>query len=309
VGVGVGVGSENPANGGVGPATAGSAATGGATADAAVVWHDLECGRYTADLALWRELADMAARGRAGLAESGRTRVGDAREQVGDRGGAGGRAADVLDVGAGTGRVALHLAAAGHRVTAVDSDSQLLAALRGRAADLDLQTVCADARRFELPRRDHAACLMPMQTVQLLGGEDGRVAFLRCARAHVRPGGLVACAIVTEFDTFDSAAGDAVPSPEIALVAGTHYISRPTRVSVSRWRIRIERERSVVTDEQVRSRQRLDPPRERNVIELDRVSARQLQREGRAAGLTPLGARWIDATDEHVSSEVVLLRA
>ena len=36
-----------------------------------------------------------------------------------------------------------------------------------------------------------------MQTVQLLGGAAGRIAFLRRARAHLRPGGLLACAIVT----------------------------------------------------------------------------------------------------------------
>ena len=47
-----------------------------------VVWHDVECGRYDADLPLWRELAASARR-------------------------------PVLDVGAGTGRVALDLARAG----------------------------------------------------------------------------------------------------------------------------------------------------------------------------------------------------
>jgi hypothetical protein len=50
-----------------------------------VVWHDLECGAYRADLPLWRELA---ARARFG--------------------------SPILDVGAGTGRVALDLARAGH---------------------------------------------------------------------------------------------------------------------------------------------------------------------------------------------------
>ncbi|MDQ6751787.1 MAG: hypothetical protein M3Z33_13685, partial [Actinomycetota bacterium] len=66
-----------------------------------VRWHDLECGAYSADLPLWLELAA----------------------------GAGG---PVLDVGAGTGRVALELARAGHVVTALDSDAGLLCALRGR---------------------------------------------------------------------------------------------------------------------------------------------------------------------------------
>ena len=54
-----------------------------------VVWHDVECGQYSADLALWDELA--------------------AREP-----------GPILDVGAGTGRVSLVLAALGHDVTALD---------------------------------------------------------------------------------------------------------------------------------------------------------------------------------------------
>ena len=58
----------------------------------------MECGRYVADLALWQELA--------------------ARER-----------GPVLDVGAGTGRVALDLARAGHAVTALDREPELLAAL------------------------------------------------------------------------------------------------------------------------------------------------------------------------------------
>jgi SAM-dependent methyltransferase len=54
-----------------------------------VIWHDVECGAYAEDLFLWRSLA----------AEHGDP---------------------VLDVGAGTGRVALDLARHGHRVTALD---------------------------------------------------------------------------------------------------------------------------------------------------------------------------------------------
>ena len=70
------------------------------TVPAHVVWHDVECGGYDADLALWRELA---------------------REAGGP----------VLDVGAGTGRVALRLAGAGLDVTALDLDGELLDVLEG----------------------------------------------------------------------------------------------------------------------------------------------------------------------------------
>jgi SAM-dependent methyltransferase len=87
-----------------------------------VIWHDIECGRYRADLPLWRELAK---------AEEG----------------------PVLDLGAGTGRVTLDLARKGHRVVALDREPQFLETLRSRAGKLDVETVAGDAGGFELPAR------------------------------------------------------------------------------------------------------------------------------------------------------------
>jgi len=48
---------------------------------------------------------------------------------------------------------------------------------------------------------------------------------------------------------------------------------------------------------------------EDDVIELAALSVAELEDEGRAAGFTPEPARSIPPTDEHVGSEVVLLRA
>ena len=105
------------------------------------LWHDLECGAYGEDLPLWRTLA-------------------------GEAGGA------VLDVGAGTGRVALDLAAGDVVVVALDADTRLLQALEHRAAGLRVETVVADAREFTLDRR-FSLVLVPMQTLQLLGDRAG----------------------------------------------------------------------------------------------------------------------------------------
>lgn len=247
-----------------------------------VIWHDLECGSYRADLALWAELAQGAP------------------DSV------------VLDVGAGTGRVALELADAGHRVIALDHDVELLGALRERAGDLDVHTVCADARSFALPppapraaqaagnaSRQVGLCLAPMQTVQLLGGTDGRLAFLRSARAHLLPGGLLACAIVTELEPFDCADGGPGPTAESTTVEGVRYSSQATRVHLNSTTIEIERERSTSSS----------PAIERDLIELDRLTVAELEREGLALGMRPERARHIPATAEHSGSSVVMLRA
>ncbi len=251
---------------------------------ARVVWHDLECGAYRADLALWRELAAHAD-------------------------------GPVLDVGAGSGRVSLDLLAAGHAVTALDLDPLLLAALSERAAGrgLEVETVCADARAFALQRRDFALCVAPMQTIQLLGGVDGRVAFLGRAREHLRAGAPIACAILSAPEPFDCSDGALGPEAERAHVDGLLYLSRATRVSELAESVVIERERRVLADPpdaadaSSQAASQVERPPERDLIELDRLSADELERDARNAGLRALARREIPATDEHVGSVVVVL--
>jgi len=130
----------------------------------AVIWHDLECGRYEQDLPLWHSLSDEHVTGNQAL----------------------------LDIGAGTGRVTLSLAQAGFRAVALDRDRELLAELDRRAAGLPVETICSDARDFAVSGRSFPLIAAPMQTVQLLGGADGHRSFLAHARAHLSPGGVVA---------------------------------------------------------------------------------------------------------------------
>ena len=252
---------------------------------AKVIWHDLECGSYRADLPLWRELAE---------------RHGD----------------PILDIGAGSGRVALDLARAGHRVTALDLDPELLGALQRGAGEEQVETVCADARSFELDRHDFALCLVPMQTLQLLSDTTERATFLRCALAHLRPGGLLACAIVTELDPFDVADGSPGPTPETAHVGETLYVSQAESVRVLSERIVIERSRRIVSFDArdpnyagSADTSNDESADERNVIELARVSPAELEREGTEVGFHPERALAIKPTDEHVGSVVVMLRA
>ena len=235
-----------------------------------VVWHDVECGSYYADLPFWRGLA--------------------ATEQ-----------GPVLDVGAGTGRVALELAAHGHDVVALDIERELLEELgrRAGARGLAVATVVGDAGAFEIPGRRFGLILAPMQTVQLLGAA-GRAGFLRAARAHLSPGGLVACALADALEAFDA---DHVflPMPDTLIARGVHYSSQPVALRDEGDRVAIERIRETLDGE---GRRTASP----NLIHLDRLAPRVLEDEAAGAGLRPEPRARIGATEDHVGSTVVMLR-
>ena len=233
-----------------------------------VVWHDVECGAYGEDLPLWRELAAVAG-------------------------------GPVLDIGAGTGRVALHLAGRGHAVVALDRSRALLTALRERASGLPIETVEADARDFDLAGRSFALALVPMQTVQLLGGPEGRARFLRCARAAVAPGGLLAVAIADALETFDEV-HSLPPIPDMREIDGILYASRPVSVHEEAGGAVIRRIRETVDTKGARTV-------EEDRIRLDRVEPAALEAEGAAAGFAVEPARTIPETDDYVGSTVVML--
>jgi SAM-dependent methyltransferase len=234
-----------------------------------VIWHDVECGGYAADLPLWRALAaDPALPG-----------------------------GPVLDLGAGTGRVALDLAAHGHEVHALDVDAGLLAALRERGAGLPVHTHTADARGFDLCIR-FALALAPMQTVQLLGGAAGRAAMLRAVRAHLRPGGLFAAALASVVEGYDEVGA---PVPDMREVGGVVYASRPVAVRDDGDGFILERVREKVTSDG-----RHESTEDR--IRLDHLDPDTLEAEGAAAGLTAEPRLHVPETDDHVGSEVVMLR-
>lgn len=247
-----------------------------------VIWHEVECGRYRADLPLWRELA-----------AAGAPRGGDAR---------------VLDLGAGIGRVSLDLAAAGHHVTALDVSPALLEELARRARGLPVETVVGDARDFRLDDESFDLCLVPMQTLQLLRDEDERRALFASAAAHMRPGALLACAIVTAADEFDAMAGQLGPSPDRLAVGERVYFSRPLSVRVLEGKIRIERER-VALPADGEGTERWRGAGERDIVELACVTEEGLWQEAAGAGLQAEPTRLISETDEHTASEVVVLRA
>ncbi len=233
------------------------------------VWHDLECGAYTEDLALWRELAD---------------RTGG----------------PLLDIGAGTGRVTLELAARGVEVVALDLCAPLLTALARRGEGLPVTTTVADARDFRLDR-EFSLILVPMQTLQLLGGRSGRGAFLRCARAHLRSGGLLTAALADAMDCFDDERW-LPPPPQARLILDVLYSSQLLRVVEDEGRAAIHRRREIV-------RPRAPGETQEVVVYLDRVSAEQVAAEAREVGFIPEPPLYIEETDQYLGSTVIVLRA
>ena len=234
----------------------------------AVVWHDVECGSYAADLALWRELA---------AAEGG----------------------PVLDLGAGTGRVTLDLARAGHEVHALDVDPVLLDALDARAGGLPVTTHLGDARSFDLGGR-FGLILAPMHTVQRLGCAPERAAMLDAVRAHLLGGGLFAAALANALEGYDG--GDLeVPVPDMAEVGGVVFSSRPTAIRDAGEAFVLERMREKVSGD---GHRHVGEDR----ITLHRCTAEQLAAEGAALALTPEAPRRVEATEDHVGSEVAMLR-
>jgi SAM-dependent methyltransferase len=231
--------------------------------NAKVVWHDVECGAYTADLPLWRRLA------------------GDA-------------CGPVLDVGAGTGRVALDRARAGHEVTALDVDADLLAELERRADGLPVRTLLADAADFDAGT-SFALVVVPMQTIQLLPARSG---FFASARRAVAPGGLVALAISERLEPFEAEID--LPAPDAGEADGWRFLSQPTAVRTTAGGTRIERLRHAIGPDGERTT-------EPNVIDLAAVTAEGLFEEGEAAGLHRHATLHVAPTRDHVGSEVVVL--
>lgn len=236
-----------------------------------VIWHELECGRYRADLPLWRDLAD----------EHG---------------------SPVLDVGAGIGRVAIELARSGHEVVALDSDPALLEELdriaQAQSVAPLIRIVLADARSFALDAT-FGLIIVPMQTIQLLGGPDGRTAFMRRARAHLRPGGVIAVAVATEFEPFDTRDGGPAPLPDVGERDGVLHFSQPVAVTPDGDGYVLERRRETVTA----AGERLV---EHDRIRLDTVTVPMLRTEAAGVGLRGGAISRIPATEDHVPTEVVL---
>jgi SAM-dependent methyltransferase len=242
----------------------------------------VECGSYTADLPIWRELAERAG-------------------------------GPVLELGAGTGRVALDLAGRGHEVTALDLDAELLAELAERAKRerVAVKTAVADARELagEAPPGDaelaaaapgFALVIAPMQFLQIVGGEASRADVLLGVVRALRPGGLFGSAVAALDDAVPPEDAEP-PLPDVGEREGWVYSSLPLDVRPEPGGVAVERLRQVVSP-----KGRLTEEHHTQI--LDSLTPARLEREASEAGLEALERRVVPPTPDHVGSEVIVCR-
>jgi SAM-dependent methyltransferase len=235
------------------------------SATAEAIWHDVECGAYAADLPLWEELAE--------------------------RGGG-----PILELGCGTGRVALHLARRGHETIGLDVEPALLSVLAERGQGLPVRTLEADARDFAL-EQPASLVLAPTHLLQLLPDAEERARGLQCIAGALRRGGLLAASIIEEMPEPD---GAPPPLPDVREVDGWVYSSLAVEAAIGPGEIVVRRLRQTVSPEGSLSE-------EPNEVRIATFKAEQFEREAAPFGLVPAGRRVIPPTDLHVGSLVVLL--
>jgi SAM-dependent methyltransferase len=236
-----------------------------------LIWHEVECSAYTADLPLWEELADSA-----------------------DTGG------PIMELGCGAGRVTLHLAARGAPlVIGIDHDPDLVAAVWDRSQGFGGDAEIEDVRDFDLTTK-FSLVLAPMQLIQLLASSGDRLACLACVAESMVRGGRAAFAIVEEVpEVPETSVGP--PLPDVRQVEGWIYSSLPLEPVIDSGSIVLRRLRQTVDPDG-------EMNDELNEVELALLSAEMLEAEAQAVGLAPVGRRQIPPTEAHVGSTVVLLR-
>jgi SAM-dependent methyltransferase len=239
-----------------------------------VAWHDAECGAYGADLSLWEELT---------APEGG----------------------PVLELGAGTGRVAIHLARAGREVIAVERNPELAAELDHRARDarVDPVVIAADIRelRAEALARPPAQVIAPMHVVQTVDREERRQLIEASARL-LGPGGVLALAVLDEAHLVSLADGEPVLYPDIREIDGWVFSSEPLWVQLTE---------ATITARRLRRRVAPDGELDTSVhdVVLFRTRPDELTGIGAELGLRPRQHRRIETSGVESDSIVVVLEA
>jgi hypothetical protein len=251
-----------------------SSSTGRRGRSDSAIWQEVEFGSYSADIALWIELA----------------------ESFGD---------PVLELGAGAGRVALELASRGHRVLTLERDATLAEGLERAAEEqrLDISVFVGDLDSpDDLQHLEQARLAIgPLHVIQLV--DPGiRPALLGRLGELLAPGATLTLTLVDEATLLNT--GTAAPRilPDMKELDGWVYSSEPLWVQVGDQTLTVRR-----------LRERVDPGgrMDRSVHDdvLHRLSPERLEDEAVSAGLTRAGRRRITYGPNEADSVVVFLEA
>jgi precorrin-6B methylase 2 len=237
-----------------------------------VVFHDLECGPESDDLATWEELAAAAG-------------------------------GPLIELGCGTGRVGLRLARE-RQVLGIERSPALAGAFNERAKrdGLDAQALVADAASLHL-RRLFPLIIAPMQMIQQVGGSEARLGVLHVIAEHLADKGRAALAIVEDAALAELGAaedGRRAPLPDMRELHGWVFSSRPVSVRIADHAAIVERLRESVDPRGERTE-------ERHADRIESLDADRLEGEARVAGLTPAGRRPLPASPGYAPSTVVIL--
>lgn len=103
----------------------------------------------------------------------------------------------ILELAAGTGRLTVPLAEAGHDVTGIDTDPAMLARARdradaaGREVSRRVRLLEGDARTVRLPDAGtFSLALIPLNSIFLMGGRADQAAAVGTLAAHLAPDGV-----------------------------------------------------------------------------------------------------------------------
>jgi precorrin-6B methylase 2 len=246
--------------------------TGDPALEEVAIWQEVEFGSYTADLPLWRELAEAAE-------------------------------GPVLELGAGAGRVTIHLAGQGANLIPVERDAGLAAQLEASAAERGISVTMVvadlDAPGELSPPGRPALAIGPLHVIQIVNG-DARPALLGRLREVMAPGGTIALTLVDESTLLSVGAAATQILPDMREIDGWVYSSEPLWVQVGD---------EVLTVRRLRERVSPEGRMERTVQDdlLHRVSPDRLETEAEAVGLRPAGRRQISSGPNEADSSVVLL--
>jgi SAM-dependent methyltransferase len=184
----------------------------------------------------------------------------------------------VLELGIGTGRLAIPLTARGTRVDGIEASPAMIRQLQSRPGGAAVGVVIADLADFDLPRKDYGASVCAVSTLFMLRHADQR-SCIRAAARHLRDGGT----LFIEAFRFDPERFDAhgCRTENRSAEAGTHVVH--SRHNAAAQAISITH---VLGDE--------DGTREYRVT-LHYSSLAELDAMAEAAGLA-VAARWHDWT-------------